>query len=54
VGLGKLNVAVDVLLQPGITLGNRAIMHVIVQIRINDGYCGQVGEIGWETGEWLV
>jgi len=54
VGLGKLNVAINVLLQPGIALGNGAVMHVVIEIGIDNGDGGQVGEVRREAGKWLV
>lgn len=54
VGLRKLNVAINMLLQPCIALGDGAVMHIVVQIRIDDGHGGQVRKVRWEAGERLV
>ena len=53
-GLSKLYVAVDVLLQPCVTLRDGAIVHVVVEIRVNDRDGGQRVEVGRETGERLI
>ena len=54
VGLGKLNIAVDVLLQPGIARRDRAVMHVVVEIRVDDRNRRQRGEVGREAAERLI
>jgi len=54
VGLGELNVATEVLLQPGVALRDRTVVHVIVEIWIDDGNRWQIGEIGWEAAERQV
>lgn len=52
--LRKLNVAVDVLLQPGISLCDGPIMHVVIQVRNHKGKLRQSGEIRRKTGKRLV
>jgi hypothetical protein len=37
VALRKLDIAAEMLLQPGITLRNGAVMHVVVEIRDHEG-----------------
>jgi len=54
VGLRKLNVAINVLLQPCIALGNGAVMHIVIEIGIDDRHGGQVCKVRWEAGERLV
>src|SRR5690349_15683324 len=54
VGLRKLNIAVDVLLQPSVALGHSSVVHIIVEVRDYKGDGGQIREIGGETGERLV
>ena len=54
VGLGKLHKAIDVLLQPCIALRNRAVMHVVIEIRNHERESRQRAEICGETGKRLV
>src|SRR5262249_15272706 len=50
----KLDVGIDVGLEPGISLLNRAIVHVVVKIGSHDRDDRQRGEVGWKTREWLI
>ena len=54
VGSRKLNVAVNVLLQPRIALSDGAVMHIVIEIGIDDRHGGQVGEVCGEAGKRLV
>jgi hypothetical protein len=50
----KLDIWVDVGLQPGIALLDGAVMHVVVQIGHHDGDGGQGGEVCRKAGEGQI
>jgi hypothetical protein len=50
-GLCELNVAINVLLQPRIGLRDGAVVHVIIEVWINDGNRGQVCKVCRKTCE---
>ena len=54
VSLRKLDVPVQVLFEPGITLRDRAVMHIVVEIRNDESERGQCVEVSRETRERLV
>lgn len=54
VALRKLNIAVEVLLQPRVTLGDGAIVHVVIEIGYDKRERRQSCEVGGKTGKRLV
>ena len=52
--LGKLDVGAHVLLQPGVPLGDGAVMHIVIKVRNDEGERGQRVEVRGEAGERLV
>jgi len=54
VGLCKLNVVVEVLLQPGVPLGDGAIMHVIVEMERQSRWSVRRESVGKLVNGWFA
>lgn len=54
VGVGKLNITINVLLQPGIALRDGSVMHIVIEVRDDERERRQRREIRGEAGERLI